>query len=124
MKGLASAFEAEILITDGFNKKQDSWFKKRTLHVWAKNNKQAENKSQRLAEKCGGVVVGLRRVDTFSGYFYDYKNLKVEIKPERVETSPYESAIAMDDFIWQKRNQRRDSLGKEKNKFDKSLDNE
>ena len=47
------------------------------------------------------------------------EHMKLDVRPVQVKTSPYRSAIAMDEMIGQKRNMRRNNLVKEKEVLDK-----
>jgi len=87
----------------------------KTVHVEASRKKQAEVKGRKH-----GRVISVRKVD-FTKIFGNIENLDLKQPPliEYVENSPYTTAIAMDEMVWQKRNKRIRNRGKDENRLDK-----
>jgi hypothetical protein len=83
------------------------------LHFLASGHHQAIVKA-----KGRGQIISVRKVD-YTQIFGDIERLDLQQK-EYVENSPYETAIAMDEMIWLKRNKRRNNQFKDK----KSIDNQ
>ena len=80
---------------------------KRMLHFEASHPQQAKVKANRR-----GRVLFIRKVH-FTDVFGNIENIPID-RVEYVKDSPYESAISMDEMIWNKRNKRRDNLHKDK----------
>lgn len=89
--------------------------KLQTKHHEASKPGQAERKGRKH-----GQVVSVRKVD-FTKIFGNIENLDLKQPPliEYVENSPYTTAIAMDEMVWQKRNKRIRNRGKDENRLDK-----
>ncbi len=89
--------------------------KPQTKHIEARGQHQAYVKARKY-----GQVISVRKVD-YTKIFGNIENLDLHQKPliEYVENSPYTTAIAMDEMIWQKRNKRLKNKDKDKNRLDK-----
>lgn len=89
--------------------------KPQTKHTEASSPSQAKKKALKY-----GQVVSVRKVD-YTKIFGDIEKLDLNQPPliEYVENSPYTTAVAMDEMIWQKRNKRLKNKGKDKNRLDK-----
>jgi len=78
------------------------------FHIDAKSHSRAKT----LAKKFGHVV-SIRKVDK-ELLLGRIEHLKLDEPIEMIESSPYESAIAMDELIWNKRNKRRENQQRDK----------
>ena len=79
----------------------------------------SRKRAKAMASKKGHVV-SVRKVD-YTNVFGNIENLNLDLPPlvEYVTDSPYESAIAMDEMIFNKRNNRLKNKGKDKVELDK-----
>lgn len=67
------------------------------------------------AGSCHGRVIFCRKVQRDKIFAIgSIEHMKLDVKPVQVKSSPYRSAIAMDEMIGQKRNLRRANLYKDK----------
>ncbi len=80
------------------------------FHIDAKNHSRAKS----LAKKFGHVV-SIRKVDK-ELLLGKIEHLKLD-EPIEVIENPYESAVAMDEMIWNKRNKRRINQSKDKGNY-------
>ncbi|KKM13597.1 hypothetical protein LCGC14_1714600 [marine sediment metagenome] len=87
----------------------------KTMHKEARNHHQAFVKAKKY-----GQVLSVRKVD-FTQIFGNIEKLDLKQAPliEQVEGSPYNSAIAMDEMIWNKRNKRIGNRDRDKIDLDK-----
>ena len=87
----------------------------KTMHKEASSHHQAFVKAKKY-----GQVLSIRKVD-FTQIFGNIENLDLHQPPliEQVEGSPYSTAVAMDEMIWQKRNKRIKNRDKDENRLDK-----
>ncbi len=85
-------------------------------HIEARDHRQAGVKGRKY-----GHIVSVRHIDK-TRIFGDIEKLDLEQPPlvEFVQDSPYKTAIAMDEMIWQKRNKRIKNRQKDKLAIDKS----
>ena len=76
-------------------------------------------KQAMAAGSCRGRVIFCRKVkrDRILA-IGSIEHMKLDVRPVQVKTSPYRSAIAMDEMIGQKRNARRANLERDKNTLD------
>ncbi len=104
MSGLARTFEVRVRNNGLLGMK----------HIQARDHRQAGIKGKKY-----GHIVSIRRVDQ-ARLFGDIEKLDLKQPPlvEFVQDSPYTTAIAMDEMIWQKRNKRRKNLQKDKKNID------
>lgn len=109
MKGLEAPYELKLhrgwqgTLTEP--RKVESFNK--TLHIFAKDSKQAERKARELSKRHDAHISSLVKMDIERG-LYDVSNMKIELD------DPRQSAIAMDELIAVKRVKRRDNLYKDK----------
>lgn len=84
-------------------------------HVEARDHRQARVKGKKY-----GHVVSVRRTHP-ERLFGDIEKLDLKQRPlvEYVQDSPYTTAIAMGEMIWQKRNKRINNRWKDKKDIDK-----
>jgi len=100
MNGIDTTFEIRVRNNGSLGMK----------HVQAKDHKSAKIKGKRY-----GHVVSVRKAD-ITHIFGNIENLELNQMPlvEYVKGSHYESAIAMDEMIWNKRNKRIKNKEKDK----------
>ena len=107
------AYEVRIFIPkkeDVAENKAFSKFDRRTFGIIVKNHKQAEQKAEKIARKHNGWVASIRKAEIET--VYETENIRL-LEP-LVPPLTHSTAIKMDEFIWLKRNKRRDNLEKEK----------
>ena len=98
MRGVEKTFEVRI---------KDNGTPK-LIHILAMTSRQAAKKARKRH-----VVTSVRKMDI--NRLYDISRLRLEEQtPEYVAGSPYPTAIAMDEMLWQKRNKRIDNQHKDK----------
>jgi len=83
------------------------------LHIDARTPEQAREKAKKH-----GDVVSCRKADV-SKMLGDIEHLKLDQTTAYNLGNPYKDAVAMDEMIWQKRNNRRNNLHKDKKGLDK-----
>ncbi len=118
----ASAFEVSVVCPDvGSPRRRYSYRVKdwitdmrvRTFHIEARTPEQASDKAEKY-----GRPISVRKIAR-SKIFGNIEQLDLKPPPYQ-EGNPYETAIAMDEMIWQKRNNRRKNMSKDKeNPIDK-----
>jgi len=118
-------FEVRVLVKNtrarghycGFQGLYRHWEKVKMFHIDARTPEQAGEKAKRY-----GRPLTIRKADITKMYG-DITRLKLDQKPlvdMYQQGSPYSSAIAMDEMIWQKKNRKKRVKNREKDK--KSID--
>lgn len=105
MSSLEQAFEVRFRI-NGYVK---------VAHIFARDHVRAEKRAEKFPH-----VIWVRKVDPYrvAGNLDCDKLFKEVGEVDRVVGNPYKSAIAMDEMIWEKRINRRNNLGKDKETID------
>ena len=105
MKSVADTYEVKVLVNS----------QTITLYYDRRYAEQAINKGKKYARRRHGHVEFCRKInrDKISD-FGEIEKIELNQVPRRVKVSPYKSAIAMDEFIGQKRRLRRGNLIKDK----------
>ncbi len=105
-------------ILSGLNNREDEF------QVEVRNNGQtkmlhytAHDGDQAAAKADGhGQIVSVRKVE-YAEIYGNIEKLNLKQPPEFVDSSPYETAVAMDELIWDKRNKRRMNQEKDKKSY-------
>ena len=117
MRGIDTAYEVRIDIPRETNVAESMAFSKidhQTFGITAPNRKQAETQANKKAKKLGGWVKSVRKSEVET--IYDVKNIHL-LEPLSSPVA-HSTVMKMDEFVWLKRNKRRDDLEKEKNRLD------
>jgi hypothetical protein len=118
MNGIDTAYEIRLFIpndkyledNDLYKRKMSFKFLTRTFGTRQKSLKRAEQYAEKLAEKHGGHVASVRKAEVET--IYDIKNIHL-LEPLSSPVT-HSNVMKMDEFVWLKRNKRRDNMDKDK----------